>query len=209
MATAYAPVLLQQFDDLGDVLAGGLLYTYEAGTTTPLATYQDVNGSTPNANPVVLNSAGRATVRLTVGVSYKYILKDADGNTIATQDHVLVDDESAAATTVYEVLITYLGTPTAQGWMGGIEFKRSVTFPVDFDASGGSAVTAPGTDFEISVRKNGAEVGTITIDSDGVFTFETTGGATVSFISGDTMDLYGPSSLGTAANIKITLVGAL
>lgn len=209
MATAYAPVLLQQFDDLGDVLAGGLLYTYEAGTSTPLATYQDVNGSTPNTNPVVLNSAGRATVRLTVGVSYKYILKDADGNTISTQDNVLVDDESASATTVYEVLITYIGTPTAQGWMGGIEFKRSVTFPVNWDASGGSVITNPGSDYAISVRKNGAVVGTITINSSGTFAFVTTGGATVSFISGDTMDLYGPSSVGTAANFKITLVGAL
>jgi hypothetical protein len=210
MAKSLPPLWFTQlFDNLGDVLAGGKVQTYAGGTTTPLATYTDSGGLSTNANPVVLDSAGRADIWLTAGVSYKFVLMDSSDNVLETVDGIIATAEASAATTVYEVLITYLGTPTVQGWMGGIEFKRTVTFPVDFDASGGSAVTAPGTDFEISVRKNGAEVGTITIDSDGVFTFETTGGATVSFISGDTMDLYGPSSLGTAANIKITLVGAL
>jgi hypothetical protein len=210
MAKSLPPLWFTQlFDNLGDVLAGGFIHTYAAGTVTPLATFTDAGGLSSNVNPVELDSAGRADIWLTPGSSYKFVLTDSAGNILETVDGIVAAAEASVATTVYEVLITYLGTPTAQGWMGGVEFKRSVAFPVDFDGSGGSAVTSPGTDFEISVRKNGAEVGTITISSLGVFTFETTGGATVSFISGDTLDLYGPDSVGTAANIKITLVGSL
>jgi hypothetical protein len=75
------------FDNDGNPLSGGLLYTYSAGTTTPLDTYSDVNLTTPNANPVVLDAAGRATIYLTPA-SYKFIQKDSAGNTIWTQDNV-------------------------------------------------------------------------------------------------------------------------
>jgi hypothetical protein len=49
----------QFFDNNGVVLAGGKLYTYDAGTTTLRATYTDSTGATPNSNPIVLDSAGR------------------------------------------------------------------------------------------------------------------------------------------------------
>ena len=49
----------QFFDNNGVILSGGLLYTYAAGTTTPQTTYTSSSGATPNANPIVLNSAGR------------------------------------------------------------------------------------------------------------------------------------------------------
>lgn len=73
MAVIYVPHFIQFFDDNGDPLAGGKLYTYEAGTSTPKATYTDAGGGTPNANPVVLDAAGRATVFLSG--AYKFTLK--------------------------------------------------------------------------------------------------------------------------------------
>jgi len=80
----------QFFDDNGTPLTGGLLYTYEAGTTTPLATYTDVNGNVANANPIVLDAAGRVPyqVWLTSGSSYKFILKTSTGVTVWTEDNV-------------------------------------------------------------------------------------------------------------------------
>lgn len=45
-------------------LSGGKLYTYELGTTTPLITYQDQDGTSPNTNPIILDSRGRCTVWL-------------------------------------------------------------------------------------------------------------------------------------------------
>lgn len=209
MSKSLPPLWLTQLlDNNGDLLVGGLIYTYAAGTSTPLVTYSDSSGAA-NTNPVVLDSAARANIFLTPDVGYKFVLKTSAGVTLLTVDNILSESSGGSATTAYEVLLTYAETPGAQGWMGGIEFKRAVTFPVDFDGSGGSVVTAPGSSYAIDVQKNGSTVGTITIDTDGVFDFATTGGSTVSFISGDTIDFYGPDSVGTAANFKITLVGSL
>jgi hypothetical protein len=55
---------LQLFDSNGDPCNGCLLSTFAAGTSTPLATYSESTLATPNANPVVMDSAGRATVFL-------------------------------------------------------------------------------------------------------------------------------------------------
>jgi hypothetical protein len=62
----------QFFDNNGEPLNGGLLYTYASGTTTNQATYSDANG-TPNTNPVVLDSSGRCRVFLSA-TSYKFVL---------------------------------------------------------------------------------------------------------------------------------------
>lgn len=74
-------------DNSGNPLSGGLLYTYAAGTTTPLATYADSGLVTPLSNPIVLDSAGRAVIYLT-NTSYKFILKTAGGTTLETVDPV-------------------------------------------------------------------------------------------------------------------------
>jgi hypothetical protein len=73
-------------DANGAPLAGGLIYTYTAGTLTPLATYTDSSLGTPLPNPVVLDSAGRKTIWLSG--TYKIIVKDALGNTISTTDNI-------------------------------------------------------------------------------------------------------------------------
>lgn len=78
---------LQFFDNNGNPLVGGRLYTYAAGTTTPLATYTDASAGTPNTNPIILDSRGEANVWLTA-VSYKFVLKDASDVTIWTVDNV-------------------------------------------------------------------------------------------------------------------------
>ncbi len=75
------------WDANGNPLSGGLLYTYAAGTTTPLATYSDAGLTIPNANPVVLNASGFATIFLS-GTSYYFELKTALGVTVWTQDNV-------------------------------------------------------------------------------------------------------------------------
>lgn len=93
MAVALSPVAgagWQFFDNSGAVLTGGLLYTYTAGTTTPVTTYQDSAGSTPNANPIVLDSVGRVSseVWLTTGAAYKLVLKTSTGTTLWTMDNL-------------------------------------------------------------------------------------------------------------------------
>jgi hypothetical protein len=87
MATLGTPPKLQFFDNNGVPLAGGLLYTYAAGTTTPQATYQDVNGTINNTNPIVLDARGEALVWLGSG-AYKMTLTTATGTQIWSVDNI-------------------------------------------------------------------------------------------------------------------------
>lgn len=66
----------QFFDNNGDPLVGGKLYTYSAGTTTPQVTYTSASGVTPNSNPIILNGGGRvpSEIWLTDGLAYKFVL---------------------------------------------------------------------------------------------------------------------------------------
>jgi hypothetical protein len=70
--------LFRAFDRNGEPLAAGKLYSYRAGTTTPLATYTDVSGNTPNRNPVILDSTGTARVYLG-DATYKLVLQNQCG----------------------------------------------------------------------------------------------------------------------------------
>ena len=82
----------QLLDNNANPLSGGLMYTYEAGTTTPLATYTTSAGNVAHANPIVLDSAGRVPnsgeIWLTDGDDYKFVVKTAAGVTIATYDNI-------------------------------------------------------------------------------------------------------------------------
>ena len=84
-------------------LNGGLIYVYQAGSSTPLATYSDVNGTIANANPIVLGSDGRpqTEIWLTYGYYYKFVLKDSAGVTIQSYDNLygIIGTAPASGTT--------------------------------------------------------------------------------------------------------------
>jgi len=87
MAVLYTQHFVQFFDDNGNPLSGGRLYTYDAGGTTPKATYSDAAGTVLNANPVVLDAAGRATVFLD-GTTYRFDLKTAGDVLVRSTDNI-------------------------------------------------------------------------------------------------------------------------
>jgi len=81
----------QFFDNNGVPLSGGKIYTYEAGTTTPLASYTSSSGNTAHTNPIILNSAGRVPNGGEIWVQsrlYKFTLETSTGVLIATYDNV-------------------------------------------------------------------------------------------------------------------------
>ena len=81
----------QFFDNSGNPLTGGFIYTYQAGTTTPLATYTSSAGNTQHQNPIELDAGGRVPggeIWLDYSYLYKFILKDANNVPIATYDNV-------------------------------------------------------------------------------------------------------------------------
>jgi hypothetical protein len=89
MSYVLAPTIRQRFfDDVtGAPLAGGQLFTYAAGTTTPQDTFSNSTG-TVNTNPVVLDSNGYADVWVDPALSYKFVLQDVNDNILWTEDNI-------------------------------------------------------------------------------------------------------------------------
>ena len=73
----------------GNVISYGRVHTYTAGTTTPKALYADKALTSALTNPATLDEDGRL-VAYGSGL-YKFIIKDASGNTIFTADNVEIN----------------------------------------------------------------------------------------------------------------------
>ncbi len=108
MATISPQPKLQFFDGNGVPLAGGKLYTYAAGTTTPLTTYTDSTGTASNTNPVILDSRGEASVWLG-DLAYKFRLKTATDVDIWTVDNLTGVGSAAAASRKVETFTATAG----------------------------------------------------------------------------------------------------
>ena len=81
---------IQYVDASGTPVVGGKLTTYEAGTTTPLATYTDSGLGTPNTNPIILDNTGYiGEVWMDPDVSYKLVLTTSADVAVWTRDNVL------------------------------------------------------------------------------------------------------------------------
>ena len=89
----------QFFGANGEPLVGGKIFTYEAGTTTPIATYVDAAGVTQNTNPIILDSRGMCSIWLLSTVSYKYVVTDADDVLQFTTDNIGVTLTTASFAT--------------------------------------------------------------------------------------------------------------
>src|SRR6185437_14318327 len=78
-AVSVAPVARQQFFTASGVpLAGGLIYTYASGTSTPQATFTDFSGTTQNTNPIVLDAGGMAQIWLAGGETYRFVARSEE-----------------------------------------------------------------------------------------------------------------------------------
>lgn len=86
--------VMQFLNESGQPLVGAKLCTYQANSSTPLATYTSSTAGTPNTNPVVLDVAGRAAVWIGPR-AYKFVLRNGGdstcntGSVIWTQDNIL------------------------------------------------------------------------------------------------------------------------
>jgi hypothetical protein len=80
----------QFFNNDGLPLNAGKIFTYQAGSTTPLTTYTDSSGLIANTNPIILGTDGRppSTIWLTEGFFYKFVLKTSSDVTIQTYDNL-------------------------------------------------------------------------------------------------------------------------
>ena len=168
MAVLLSPIGngFQFFTTTGLPLAGGYLYTYQAGSTTPLTTYSDPNGAYANTNPIVLGSDGRPQVEIwfTSGYNYKIVLADSSNNTIQTYDNLYgIQNAASSGTTVPSGAIMM--------WSGSIG-----SIPSGYVLCNGSNGTTDLRDHFIvaagnsySVGANGGFVANTTITSSGTY----------------------------------------
>jgi len=118
MAVLAVPPYLQFFDEDGNPLAGGFVYTYAAGTsfTVPKATYTDAGGLTAADNPVELDAAGIPDVpngSIWLIGSYGFKVTDSLGNIIKTTDNVTAFTTLAEANDAYFQSFSGTGSQTA------------------------------------------------------------------------------------------------
>ncbi len=125
---------IQYLDGNGDPYSGGKLYFYESGTSTPLDTYSDSALSVANANPVVLDSAGRASAIFLKGQDYKVVLKTSADVTVWTEDPV-------AGNTITGPDASVDGSVPAWDGTGGGTLKAGYAFK-DEDAMTSDSATA-------------------------------------------------------------------
>ena len=139
MTAALIPTPVMQFLDAdGNPLVGGKVYTYAAGTSTPLATFTDYGGATPNANPVILNSRGEASIWFGTA-AYKLELYTAATVLIWTADNVSASTPVVYGTGVAAALAINVGTA------GSILVNGGALVGTTLNASGLVAMAAAAT----------------------------------------------------------------
>lgn len=151
MAVSLSPIGgagAQFFNNDGVPLAGGFLYTYAAGTTTPQNTYTTQTANVAHSNPIVLDAAGRVPtgeIWLTNGKSYKFVIKDSAGNLIGTYDNInginnasftnIANYTGDGATTTFTLPITPISENYINVFINGVyQFKNT------FSVSGASLI---------------------------------------------------------------------
>lgn len=86
---------------------------------------------------------------------------------------------------------------------------ETFAFANNFGGSAGDVGTNPTSSFVLTVQKNGANVGNVTISTGGSFTFDS-GNTIVSMTSGDQLKIRAPSVAdATVADVSITLKGSI
>jgi microcystin-dependent protein len=130
MVLAPTPVL-QFTDNNGNLLTGGLLFTYAAGTTTKQSAFTDSSGNTPLPNPIVLNSAGEVCATTISGscglwldpsLSYKIVLAPATAGDPPTSSFWTIDNIVSPETAVLNALAAYEAT------IGGVPIGLQAPF---------------------------------------------------------------------------------
>ena len=156
-ATLSPPPKLQFFTAGGIPLVGGHLYTYAAGTTTPLATYTSSSGTTQNPVDIVLDSRGEAPNGVWLnGASYKFVLASADAPAVPiwTVDNInaqeaindLLAFEALLAGSTGSTLVGF--TQNGPGTTRTVQSKLSDSYSVaDFGFSTSASAAANTTAF--------------------------------------------------------------
>ena len=161
---ALAPVLKHQFFDAsGRPLSGGTISTYASGTMTPVATYTDYTAAHANANPIVLDSAGRASIWFAAPPISGFTLSSAGaGATVTVAGYTVKASDPGALILISSGTNFVRGQHrilTADAGAGTWTFSDSATTGVGSGGTGSALVGA----YKL-VAKNSAGVPQWTVD---------------------------------------------
>lgn len=171
---------LRALDTNADPVSGGKLYTYAAGTTTPVTTYSDSDLTTAQAHPVPANSVGEFPEVYVPDGDYKVVVKDAEDLTLYEADAMSFFSPGRADGVSFGTIADAVSnTKLKQGQWIFITGRQFKTVPastytangstvIDLTGSGLQAVLAPGEalvdddDFQADTRPDSHfPVGTI------------------------------------------------
>lgn len=195
------PVRHRFWNNDGTPAAGGKVYIYEAGTTTPKNSYTDATGAVANTNPIILDSKGEASI-WTSGL-FKLNATQSD-NTQITGYPV---DNLGAGQSSYDIAGYTPGIPTASQIVLRLPMVRTVTFDVNMAGSRGSASVAATASTTYIIAQNGTSIGTMTFAIGGTnATFVAATAVTLAI--GDVLSVTGPAIVdATLANVGFILAG--
>ncbi len=168
---------LQFFDNSGNPLSGGKLFFYVPSSSTKKDTYTDSTKNTANANPYILDSAGRVSSGIFLDGSYDMKVSASTD----TDPPAAVLQTVSNFTTMGQLLAT---TSTSSSTYTMAETDRDKVILVD--ASGGAktvnvlAAATAGDGFVFYVKKIDSSGNNVVIDGNGS---ETLDGATTSTLS--------------------------
>jgi hypothetical protein len=104
-----APLPVAKFwDNNGQALVGGLLFTYEAGTSIKVTTYKDASGGSQNTNPIEMNFRGEANIWLDPTLAYKFVLSPP-GDTDPPTNPIWTVDQIESGLTFTQLTQQFLG----------------------------------------------------------------------------------------------------
>lgn len=203
-----------EFTSGGSPLAGGKVYFFEAGTSTPKDTFSDAAGASANANPVLLDSSGRATIFMNNDGLYKVRVDDSDDVTVyevdqyganfgvmLSNDPLLLADLDTngfdiVTNTNKDLAITPHGT--------GITEIKNLTLATTLFTAGFAIVSESNADIDITPDGTGE----INLTNASLATTMDTNGFAIVSVSNADIDLT-PHGTGTVALGKTSVSGTL
>jgi hypothetical protein len=204
MAVPFQDGFPQFLDGSGNPLSGGKLYTYAAGTLVRLGTYTTQAGDVANANPIILDSAGRANIWLDPTRSYRLVLTDSDDVAIRDVDNIRTNGdttvfapESQTATdgqTVFDLAsIAYVpGRNSIMVFRGGLKLELTTDYTETSPTR--ITLTSPAAAGDLLSFVSGSPLNTLSPVSDAVLMSYTLDGA-------DTTDRFVQDKLAESVSI--------
>lgn len=174
-------------------------FVFHNTDSTYTVTLKSTDGASPETAETIEVSPGEICLGYT------------DGTTPGLEGSVFADS-TGTSEHPYDIPLSYAGTPTSSELIGKIMTPRAVTFAANFSGSYGHVAANPASTYEIDVQDDGSSIGTISINTSGVFTFTTSGGTSKVVAAGSRIEFYAPSASPPDAAISAiaaTLVGTV